>query len=341
MRLRLLLAASLVTLSLQAQQPEDATPFTLRSKTSVVLVPAQIQTKKGEMIYGLKPEQFVLTDNGVPQKLRVDEDTDAQGLSLVVAVQCSRAAIMEAERTRGLGAMIDDLVGGAPHEVALISYGSEPQLLTNFTARPEKLGAAIAQMQPCEDDGGAAHLDAVAFANHLFELRDQEIAANPRIKRYRHAIVLIGETRDHGSKAKPADVIASLGRSNTVLDAVSFSPGKTEILNDLHYGGGSGPMGLLVMAVNALRKNVPHTLASLSGGEYTNFTTQNGFDAGLHRLSNHVHNYYLLSFQPPTGNAPGMHKLEVKIPDYPDAQIRTRMSYYAGDAPTPDVPDQK
>jgi VWFA-related protein len=291
------------------------------------------------MLYGLKPEQFVLTDNGVVQKIRVDEDTDALGLSVAVVVQCSRSAFIEAAKTRGLGEMIDDIVGGAPHEVAVISYGSDPELLTGFTSNPDRLGRALAELQPC-DDGGAAHLDAVAFANKLFADRDNASLKNPAIKRYRHAIVLIGETRDHGSKAKPADVIAELGRTNTVLDAISFSPGKTEVLNDLKYGGGSGPLGLLVMAVNALKKNVPHTLASLSGGEYTNFTTQNGFDEGLHRLSNHIHNYYLLSFTPAAGNAPGMHRLELKIPDYPDAQIRTRLSYYAGDA-VPDVPGKK
>ena len=95
------------------------------------------------------------------------------------------------------------------------------------------------------------------------------------------------------------------------------------------------------MAVNALKKNVPHTLAALSGGEYVNFESQNGFDAGLHHLSNHIHNYYLLSFTPPANNAPGLHRLEVKVPDYPDAQIRSRMNYYAGDAPPPDIPDKK
>ena len=52
------------------------------------------------------------------------------------------------------------------------------------------------------------------------------------------------------------------------------------------------------MAVNALKKNAAHELATLSGGEYINFTTQKGFDNGLHQLSNHIHNYYLLSFQP-------------------------------------------
>jgi hypothetical protein len=89
------------------------------------------------------------------------------------------------------------------------------------------------------------------------------------------------------------------------------------------------------MAVNALKKNAAHELAALSGGEYINFTTQKGFDEGLHQLSNHVHNYYLLSFQPhaEANGEPsaGMHKIRVKIPDYPDARIRFRESYFAGE----------
>jgi len=133
---------------------------------------------------------------------------------------------------------------------------------------------------------------------------------------------------------KAAQVVATLGRTNTVVDAVAFSPGKTEVVDDLHYGGGSGPIGLLVMAVNALKKNAAHELAALSGGEYTNFTTRKGFDEGLLRLTNHVHNYYLLSFTPqsgPDGNpSPGMHSIRVKVPDYPDAHVKFRESYFSG-----------
>ena len=155
-----------------------------------------------------------------------------------------------------------------------------------------------------------------------------------RKNHYRHAILLISETRDHGSLKKPAQVIAALGRTNTVVDSVSFGPGKTEVLNDLKYGGGSGPIGMLLMAVHALRKNMAKELSALSGGEYINFTTQKGFDNGLQQLSNHVHNYYLLSFKPHAETngepSPGMHSIRVKIPDYPDARIRFRESYFAG-----------
>jgi VWFA-related protein len=315
------------TLPLLAQTPSatDDQSYTLKTQSNVVLVPTTVQTKHGDMIYELKPEQFVVEDNGVLQTVHVDEDTDSLGLSLVVVVQCSRAAGYEYPKLGGLGAMIDGIAGDAPREVAIVTYGSAPLLLGKFSNSVDAMARALAQLEPC-DDPEASTLDAVAYATRLLEARQNH---------YRHAILLISETRDHGSTAKPAEVVAALGRTNTVVDSVAFGPGKTEVMSDLKYGGGSGPIGLLVMAVNALKKNAAHELAALSGGEYINFTTQRGFDEGLHQLSNHVHNYYLLSFQPhaeANGEpASGMHRIRVRIPDYPDARVRFRESYFAGE----------
>lgn len=325
----LLLASS--ALSSYAQSPApDQQPYTLRTESNVVLLPTQVETKHGEIIYALKPEQFAVEDNGVPQTIHLDEDTDSLGLSLVVAVQCSRSAVMEYAKLKGLGTMIDGIAGDAPREVALVTYGAEPQLLGKFSGDPDQLRLALNDLQPC-NDSAAATLDAVAFSTSLLEGRKNH---------YRHAILLISETRDHGSKVKPSKVIADLGRTNTVVDSVAFSPGKNEILSDLKNGGGSGPIGLLLMAINAVKKNAPKELAALSGGEYQNFTTQKGFDNSLHQLSNHIHNYYLLSFQPTgdPGALPGLHSLRVKVPDYPDAKIRTRESYWSGTLDPPPEP---
>lgn len=336
-----LIAPALLVLTLTASAQNSPAPAsenpTLSIQSNIVLVPTAVETKHGEVLYGLKPEQFVVEDNGVRQTIHIDEDADALGLSLVVAVQCSRSAIMEFAKLQGLATMIDAITGGAPHEVALVSYGTEPTLLGEFSSDPDSLRTAFNDLQPCTDDPNAATLDAVAYSTSLLDGRNNH---------FRHAVLLISETRDHGSHVKPEKVIASLGRTNTVVDSVAFSPGKTEVLNDLKYGGGSGPIGLLVMAVNAVKHNAPKALASESGGEYINFTTQKGFDKSLGTLSNHIHNYYLISFQPQPaapasgaaapaapGIAPGLHRITVRVPDYPDAQVRFRESYWAGDPP--------
>jgi VWFA-related protein len=313
----------------KAQDEQPTTTLQLSSK--LVLVPAQVQTKSGEMIYGLTPEQFKLEDDGVQQQIKLDEDTDALGLSLVVVVECSRKSYQQFDNMRGLPALVDELTGGPNDEVAMISYGTEIEQLTGFTKSEKKIAQAYTDLQPCDDEKDAMTLDAVEAADKLF-------AKAPATNR--HAILLIGETRDHGSKVRTAQVVADLNRTNVVVDAVSFNPGKDDLLGMLH-GDAPNPKEFLMLVVNAVRKNVPHSLADASGGEYTNFNSQRKFEKGMGRLQNKIHNYYLLSFQEPATAEPGLHRLKLTVPDHSDAKLRYRLMYYAGDASVPDVPEDK
>src|SRR5271154_1050946 len=114
----------LSTATAVAQNPPATLPanndqsYTLRTQSNIVLVPTTVQTKHGDILYELKQDQFVVEDNGVPQTAHLDVDTDSLGLSLVVVVQCSRAAGYEYPKLGGLGSMIDGIAGDAPREVA-------------------------------------------------------------------------------------------------------------------------------------------------------------------------------------------------------------------------------
>jgi hypothetical protein len=88
-----------------------------------------------------------------------------------------------------------------------------------------------------------------------------------------------------------------------------------------------------LLIANALKRNAASELASLSGGKYANFTTQKGFEAELGRVSNEIHNYYLLSFKAPAESAGGLHRLKVRVAEHPEAVIQTRKSYWAGAVP--------
>ncbi len=129
--MRPLLPLVLLCTAVAVAQKPPATPpvnndqsYTLRTQSNIVLVPTTVQTKHGEIIYELKPEQFVVEDNGVTQTIHLDEDTDSLGLSLVVVVQCSRSAGYEFPKLNGIGTMIDAIAGDAPREVAIVTYGS-------------------------------------------------------------------------------------------------------------------------------------------------------------------------------------------------------------------------
>lgn len=217
MNIRTILAAASIVLvgdspAAAQQSPAENPQFTVHS--NLVFLPTRVQSRSGETIYGLKPEQFIVEDNGVRQSIHVDEDPDSSGLSLVVAVQCSRSAESEFSKLKGLGAMIDAIVGDAPHEVSIISYGAGPYVLGGFSSSSSATRLALSRLKPC-NDYGAATIDTVYYAINMLKRRTNH---------YRRAILLIGETRDHGSGSKLHEVVAELGVSDTVIYSSHFPP---------------------------------------------------------------------------------------------------------------------
>lgn len=340
-------AAMLLTgWAISAQGPPPS--FTVRS--DLVYLPTRVETKKGDTIYGLQADAFIVEDNGVRQPVTVDAGPDSRGISLVVAVQCSRSAPEQFGRLRGLGTMIDAIAGGAPRDIAVLGYGEGPHLLGDFSSRPQETRQALAKLKPC-GNAGAATMDAVSYAIGML---------NRRKATYRRAILLISETRDHGSRAKPDDVARELGVSDTVIYTVAFRPlrneftggfrnpaqpkltpqypvpkpeSKSEAASDEETDPEPNEHAPLLqlppqimLIVNALRRDASSEIASLSGGEHFTFSNQKSFDESLLKISNRIHNYYLLSFKPAAG-APGLHTLSVRVDAHPDAVIQTRRNY--------------
>jgi len=326
MKLTALLAGMWMIGATAAAQSTEPQASTITVQSNLVLVPVLVQDAKRNVLYGLKPSQFVVKDNGIEQTIHMETDEEVSSLSLVVLVQCSRSAELQQNNLSGLATMVDAISGEAEQETAVVSFGTEPELLGGFSSDPNTTHANVRKYQPC-DDGGASIYDAVNYAAKLLETRDPH---------RRRAILLISETRDHGSLTKPAAVIERLGKSNIVVDAVAFSPGRSAVVEDLKHSNGAagGPIGMILMAVQAVRKNAPKEFARMSGGEYINFATQKGFDRSLGGLANHVHNGYLLSFQPRGDTTPGLHKITVEVPDY-KSTVRHRESYWYGDQPQP------
>jgi VWFA-related protein len=228
--------------------------------------------------------------------------------------------------------MIDDIVGAAPHTVAVVSFGNDPSLLQDFTSDPALISDAFSQIQPCHEQNNNVTLDAVKYASQLLS---DETSTNSR-----RVILLVSETRDHGSQTSSSEVIEQLGKSNTLVESVSYGPAKSQLVYELTdpsrnviMHGQMNLMPLLAMSREALKQNVPQTLAELSGGQYVNFTTAKGFDKGLHDLTNQLHNEYRLSFQPMSPFTPGIHRLSVSVPSMPDAVVRARLAYFSDAVP--------
>jgi hypothetical protein len=84
---------------------------------------------------------------------------------------------------------------------------------------------------------------------------------------------------------------------------------------------------LAMAAMNGLHRNVPESVAQLTGGEYYKFENEKSFDRGLITISNHIPNRYVLSFTPQSPH-PGLHAIKLQVKDYTKLQVTARRSYW-------------
>jgi VWFA-related protein len=332
------LASLLLALPASAQNPPVApqnVPSTLTSTSTLVIVPALIRYASGDLVYGLKPGDFRLTDNGVEQKISIEE-VEKQPLAVVVLMQTGGAAPRHFEDFRNTGTMLTHMMGSSAHRIALITFDSQPEDMWDFTPNIGDLDDAFTH--PENGDHGAAVVDAVDYAINL--LRQQP-------PQFRRIILLFSQPQDDGSKAHAEDVVRRLGETNTTIYSVTFSPEKTWLRDQftkerhgqppyqLNPAGGPPIVGTfdlkapLMAALGAMRTDTAAEVATLSGGEHVRFDDRAGLEHQLGLIANHIPARYILSFRP-TSKQPGFHAIAVRLINQAEPlDVAARSSYWS------------
>ena len=271
---------------------------TLRSQSNLVLIPALVKDYQGGIIYGLQASDFIIEDDGGEQPARLDETPEGQPVSLVVAIQRGRRANYEFPRLQGLKSMLNPLFALGTARVAIVQFDSQAVLTRNFTKDESLVDDDLTNLQAGDD--GAAILDAVNYSVGLLKKEPED---------RQRVLLLISETRDHGSHVKIDDAVSAIGQSNSTMYALAFSPALSNILDTGRGNNLPGSsmnemhptfdfMDLAYRTAQAMRKNVPSTVASMTGGEYELFATRKKFEVRMNDFTNHLHSRYLLSFAP-------------------------------------------
>jgi VWFA-related protein len=357
--LALLLAVT--TVGLYAQQSEAAQPpLTVRS--TLVMVPVLVTTKAGKVVFELTADDFVVTDNGVPQHFTLDQETGSQPLAVAIVVETGGAGARHLDDYRELDPILDALIGNVEHRVAVIGFDSLPHVVMPFSSRTSDASQQLANLSsgdPGLGDQGAAILDAVAFA--VARLRTQP--AN-----YRRAILLLSETIDQGSKTTLNEALRLISDTNTAMYTFGFSSTGAAVSHEAskfnsdtpgpahgcfsrdgadaeyesHYSKQvldcisqlAPPLRLATMtfltARNALRNKTAESIAQLTGGEFFHFRNAKDLKASLITISNDLPNYYVLSFRP-SSPTPGLHALQVETKDRPQLVLKARREYWIDD----------
>jgi len=332
---------------------------TITVRSNLVEVPALVTTKKGEVIFALKPSDFRLTDDGIPQRISLVSDTDSQPLAMAIVVETGGDGAAHLADYQGLGAILDSVVGAEEHRVALIAFDSVPHLIVPFTGTTDAVSAALDRLQ--SGNAGASILDAVAFAVRLL---------NQQPPNYRRELLLISETVDQGSYTTPTEALRLISDTNTTMYTFAFSSTRSGVaheagkFNDPNPGPAHGcfsrdyendpndeaeykghypkqvldcisqlapPLRLAAMAFlaahGAIRHDTAKTIAHLAGGEFFHFGNAKSLQKDLIQVSHDVPNFYVFSFTP-SDPTPGLHALHLTLIDRPQLRLTARTEYW-------------
>jgi VWFA-related protein len=314
------------------------TPPTITTTSTLVIVPALVQVPSGDLLQTLHTSDFLLTDNGTAQTVTL-EDTEHQPVSIVVLLQTGGAAVEELPLYAKLDTMLGYLTANSPHQVAMVTFDSQPEYQWDFTPDVSDLDDGFTKPGP--GDRGAAILDAVS---HGIDMLSQQPPTQRRI------LIVISQSHDDRSHARSEDIIRRLGENNITIECLTFSPEETwlkdqftkprhanppyQLSPDLPMVSGTFNLDQpLREALSAMRENTGGAIAALSGGEAFTFDSKASLEQQLALLANHFAATLTLSFRP-TSKQPGFHSLHVQIAGHPEMQVSARTSYWAtGDLP--------
>lgn len=297
----------------------------ISARANLVPVPTLVLNDHGNIVFGLHSQDFMIEDDGVQQVVHLDEDAESKPLSLIVALQCGRRASREFGRISGLSAMLDPILSQPNSEAAVLFFDSKLNLVQDFTNDADLVEGDLKRLEA--GDNGAAVLDVIARSARLLAKRPGD---------RNRVLLLLSETRDHGSHFATLDeVVRLIGENHISVYALPFSPYTSQQLDALRgTNKDEWPpfvdiLEKLAAVRQAMRKNIPETLASLTGGEYRTFHTQKTFESDLIDFANSVHNRYALSFEPKNPH-PGLHQIQMRLVDPSKrATLLYRHSYWA------------
>jgi hypothetical protein len=393
-------------LSAQATAQANNSP-TFRAETSLVLVPALVTTSQGKVVFGLREKDFLVTDNGVEQKVMLDESYAGRPVSLVIAVQrggrapevlgggCpppgkenvfTRQAVKCTSPLRGIGVMLETFLHDSGSEVALVSFDSHVRLRQNFTAAIDDVTRELESLPA--GDGGSAILDTMQYSLQLLRQSPED---------HRRVLIVVSEEVDRGSsRVTLEDAARQIAATNTEIYMIAIAdpdanketvrmvarllgPALLSMTQPTMGGRGGGTNGTgpltgaagsmstsqagrrvaknssdqsngdddgqtsigpglgvahaeLSFAHRGEQKNIPRTVANLTGGEYVLFSDARGLDEALGLLANHAHNRYELSYRVKSSQ-PGLHRISVRLREPMEVQVAARTSYWQ---PAPD-----
>ena len=192
------------------QKPEETPAVTIGVTVENVVAPVLVFDKQGSYVNSIRPDQFHLYDNTKEQNISVD--VVYQPISLVIAIQANSHVEQLLPHVQKIGNLITPLLIGDQGKAALIAYDARIRVLQDFTSDPDKITQQVKKIYPGSTSNRL--IDAVVEGTRMLTTRP---------KNRRRILMVIGETRDVGSKGRSREALLGLQFANVLFYGVDMS----------------------------------------------------------------------------------------------------------------------
>jgi VWFA-related protein len=207
---------------IQPTPPEALAKITAR--VTLVNMPVTVRDAKGAMIHDLDQQDFLVTDNGVPQKI-THFDVGGDPISLVVIVETSDRMDSFLPQLRKAGILFTEQVMGPEAEAAVIGFDDEIHKLQDFTRSHDAVQAAFTGLKT--GDSGQHLFDAMAAGVEMLSGRGKPTKESSITGR--RVMLVMAEALDKGSDSHLGEVLRRAQLENVTIFSIGLSTTRSEL----------------------------------------------------------------------------------------------------------------
>jgi VWFA-related protein len=259
-----------------------------------IVVPVAVMDQKGNYVTGLKKEDFILLEDGVPQEIDYFSKSGRTKFNLALLIDISSSMKNKIGKVKEAGRLFLEQLLTKEDRAIIVFFNHDVFEDTDFTNDIDELFNSISVAFPF---GATALYDAIAYCLKLFK----SITG-------RNIIILFSDGEDNSSYIDPYTLIKNAEKSNSVI----YSIGKKQVTyQDNQYQ-------------DLLKK-----ISTSSGGMPFFFEKVEDIEFVYQKIRRDIRAKYILQFSPKDDRRRRrFRKLSIQIKDRKKYNIRTIKGYY-------------
>ena len=324
MLLRISTALTLAGLSLPSQSLRAQQDAQFSTDVNVVNIYATVRDKQLKIVNSLAADDFVLTEDERPQKIRYfSQESDLPlTIGLLIDTSLSQRNVLGEEKDASY-TFLDQVLRPEKDQTFIIHFDHETELLQDLTSSRKDLHHALdavhlpddarPQMRQGGQGGGGGYPSGGGSGGNnggrrqagttLYDaifLASDEIMAK---QKGRKALILLTDGVDEGSKETLYDCIKAAQRSDTLVYSILFSDrdayGQQPVmatLGGMGMGGRRGGQGVPMAAQHPDGKKILQQISRETGGGFFEVTKKDPIATIYKTVQEELRNQYSLGY---------------------------------------------